>query len=197
MAAVGLVGVVVDDEVNEVLRRRRRDRHQAAEIHQKAAVALQARRRAGPAGRAPGQAPCDESSPMAPIEQIVERARTDLDPVDGGTVGRDHRLVGDVAGQDAKAFVAFHHDTWGLRPTRNATGCDSRIGLVDRRLDLGDVGVDAEQVMRDAHVVEDRLDDAHAVARRIASAFFRDRAATARSSCRSAACIRPRRRGWR
>jgi hypothetical protein len=42
MPAVRLVGVVLHHDVDKVLRRRRRDRHQAAEIHQEAAVALQA-----------------------------------------------------------------------------------------------------------------------------------------------------------
>src|SRR3984957_3114553 len=124
MAAVRLVGVVVGDEVNEIFWRCGRDGHQAAEIHQKAAIALQ-----------------DDDAPVRPAErqaksvrriephgadrQIVERPRAGLDPVDGGAVGRDHRFVGDVAGQDAKTFVAFHHDALGLRPTKNATGCDS------------------------------------------------------------------------
>ena len=41
------------------------------------------------------------------------------------------------------------------------------VGLLDRRPDLGDVGILIDEVMRDAHVVEDRLDDAHAIARRL------------------------------
>src|SRR5215467_9426820 len=43
-----------------------------------------------------------------------------------------------------------------------------RVGILDRRTDFRDVGVFIDQVVRDAHGVEDRLDDAHAVARRIA-----------------------------
>ena len=42
------------------------------------------------------------------------------------------------------------------------------VGVLDRRLDLGHVGIDADEVLGDAHVVEDRLNDANAVARRFA-----------------------------
>src|SRR5262245_25372336 len=43
-----------------------------------------------------------------------------------------------------------------------------RVGILDRGTDFRDVGLFIDQVMRDAHGVEDRLDDAHAIARRIA-----------------------------
>src|SRR5262249_51875678 len=43
-----------------------------------------------------------------------------------------------------------------------------RVALLDRGADFRDVGLSIDQVMRDAHGVEDRLDDAHAIARRIA-----------------------------
>ena len=36
-----------------------------------------------------------------------------------------------------------------------------RVGMLDRGMDFRDVGVFIDQVMRDAHGVEDRLDDAH------------------------------------
>ena len=42
------------------------------------------------------------------------------------------------------------------------------VGSFDCRLDLGDIGIHVDDVMLDAHVVEDRFDDAHAVTRRCA-----------------------------
>ena len=38
------------------------------------------------------------------------------------------------------------------------------ISRPNRRLDFRDVGIGADEMMRDAHVVEDRFDDAHAIA---------------------------------
>ena len=147
--------------MHEVLRRRGRDRDQAAEIHQQAAVAVEH-------DDAPVRPPERNAEPMRGAEphradrEVVERARIEVVPLDRAAVGGDHHLFGDVALEDLEAFVAVHHD--GLRPTRNATGDDFGIGLVDRGLDLGHVGILADEMMRDAHGVADRLDDAHAVA---------------------------------
>ena len=66
-----------------------------------------------------------------------------------------------MALEHLEAFVTLHHD--GLRPTSIATGVGVGVGLVDRRLDLGDVRILADQLVRNAHGVADRLDDAHAV----------------------------------
>ena len=43
-------------------------------------------------------------------------------------------------------------------------GFEFGVGLVDRRADFADVGLFLDVVVGDAHRVEDRLDDAHAVA---------------------------------
>src|SRR5208282_1674021 len=124
MAAVRLVRFVMRDEMNEILGCGRGDRHQTPKIHQKAAVALQdddafirpAKRKAKPVRGI---------QPHGPDRQIIEHPRIDRDPVDCRAVGRDHRLVGDVARQDTKAFVPLYHGALGLRPIRNTTGSDS------------------------------------------------------------------------
>ena len=123
VAAVRLVSSVLRDEVHEVLGRDFGDRHQAAEIHQQRAIALQDDDAlVRPAER--------ETEPMRGIEahradrRVIEGARRDLDPVHRGAVGRDHPLIGDVTRQGAKTFIALHHS--GLRAIKNATGCESR-----------------------------------------------------------------------
>ena len=123
MAAVGLVGAVLDHDVHEVLRRRRRDGDEAAEIHQQAAVALQADDAfAGPSERqAEG---VGGVQPHRADGEVVERALAEVEPVHRRAVGRDDDLVGHVARKHPEAFVALHHDADGLRPISSATGCD-------------------------------------------------------------------------
>ena len=56
----------------------------------------------------------------------------------------------------------------GPAPDQQRQRMRRRIGILDRRRNFRDVGFRVDQVVRDAHGIEDRLDDAHAVARRIA-----------------------------
>ena len=99
VAAVGLVGSVVRHEMDEVLRRDSGDGHQAAEIHQQAAVALQADNALiRTAERQPE--PVRGIQPHGADGKIIERARLELDPIDGRAIGRNHGLVGDMARQE-------------------------------------------------------------------------------------------------
>ena len=122
MAAIGLIGFVLRNQMNEVLRRHRGDRDQAAKIHQERAVALQD----DDALVRPAQR---QTEPVRGVEahradrRIVEDAGSDFDPIHRRAIGGDHRLIGDVASQNPETFVALHHV--GLRPIRNATGANS------------------------------------------------------------------------
>ena len=71
-----------------------------------------------------------------------------------------------MAGERAQAVVALHHD--GLRPISSDDRLHLRIGGLDRRRDLADIGLAFDLVIGDAHGVEHRLDDAHGVALRLA-----------------------------
>ena len=127
MRAIGLVGAVVADEMHEVLRRRRPDRDQAAEIHQQAAIAIEHQYAlVGPPQRQPQAMRGGE--PHGADREIVERARIELAPFRGRAVGSNHDLVRHMAGENPEAVVAFHHlrhpGGSGLRPIRSATGSD-------------------------------------------------------------------------
>ena len=123
MAAIGLVGAVLDHEMDQVFRPRLGDGHQAAEIHQKAAVAVEHDDPAvgqpdgeaeGVRGGLPHRADADE----------VERARVDRHPLEGRRIGRHHDGAAAVLGEFAEAFVAAHHRSI-LRPISATTGRDS------------------------------------------------------------------------
>ncbi len=121
MAAIGLIGAVLHHQMHEILRGHRRDGDEAAEIHQEAAVTLQA----DDALVRPAEREAERMRGVQPHgadREIVERALAEREPVDRRAVGRDHDLVGHVPLERAKAFVSLHHDIDGLRPTRNATG---------------------------------------------------------------------------
>src|SRR5262249_39051280 len=105
-------------------RRRRGDGHERAEIHEEAAVALQA-------DDAPPRLAERQTQRVRTIEphrahgKIVERALPEREPIDRGRIGRNHDLVAHVPLQRAKAFIALHHAAGGLRPINSATGCDA------------------------------------------------------------------------
>jgi archaeosine-15-forming tRNA-guanine transglycosylase len=109
--------------MDEVLRRRRGNRHKRSEVHQEAAVALQTDDTLfGPAERQAQRVRGIE--PHRAHRKVVERAFAELEPVDGGTVGRDHNLVGDMPRKRAETLVSLHHAAEGLRPIKRASGCD-------------------------------------------------------------------------
>ena len=123
MSAVGLVGAVLHHDVHEVVRRGRGGGDEAAEIHQQAAVALQADDAfAGPSERQPQGVGGVE--PHRTDGEVIERALPEVEPVHRRAVGRHDDLVGHVARKHPEAFVALHHDAEGLRPISSATGCD-------------------------------------------------------------------------
>jgi hypothetical protein len=124
MRAVRFVGSVLHDEMDKVFWRRRGDRHETAEVHQQAAVALQT-------NDAPVGSPERQTQRVRGIEphrahgEVVERPLPEFEPIDGGTVGRHHDLVADVARKRAEALISLHHDGEGLRPINSASGCDA------------------------------------------------------------------------
>src|SRR5262245_27353827 len=67
------------------------------------------------------------------------------------------------------ASVVETSNRWRQWPPANEQrdGEGIRISLLDRRLDLGHVGILADEMMRDAHGVADRLDDAHPITARL------------------------------
>src|SRR6266545_1872084 len=143
MAAIRLVGAVVADEMHEVLRRRRPDGHEAAEVHQQAAVAVE--HDDAPARIGERETKCVRGGESHRAHgEVVEDARAEVVPLDRRAVGRDHDLIGDVACEHLEAVFSFHHGTgalfqslWvvavalqlakasGLRPMSSATGKES------------------------------------------------------------------------
>src|SRR6516162_7656032 len=111
------------NEMHEILRRHRSDRHQAAEIHQERTVALQHDHALVRLAERQAQAVRD-IEPHGADRRVIEYARLDRHPIDRRAVGRNDSFIGDVPGEHAKAFVTLHHD--GLLPTRNATARDWR-----------------------------------------------------------------------
>src|SRR6266516_2874846 len=121
---VRLVGSVLDDDMDEILRRRRGDGDQRSEVHQQAAVALQTND--APVGPAQRQSEgVRRIEPHRAHREVVERALPEFEPVDGGTIGRDHGLVGDVPRKRAETLIPLHHAAEGLRPINRASGCDA------------------------------------------------------------------------
>src|SRR3989442_1269550 len=88
MSAVRLVGAILAEEMDQVPGRGGADRHQRSEIHQQAAVAVE-----------------DDDAPVRPAERetepargsephraeriVIERARRELEPVEGRGIDRD------------------------------------------------------------------------------------------------------------
>jgi hypothetical protein len=123
MAAVRLVGAVLEDEMKEILRRDLADRDERAEVHQQAAVAVEHDHAlVGPAERE--AEPMRGRKPHGTVREVVERMRADVDPVERRRVDRQHDVgVGHVPGQRLEAFVALHRHA-GLRPISSTTGCE-------------------------------------------------------------------------
>ena len=98
--------------------------HERAEIHEEAAVTLQA-------DDAPLRLAQRQPQRVRAIEphrahgKIVERALSEREPIDGGRISRNHDLVAHVPRQRAKAFIALHHAVEGLRPINNVSGCEA------------------------------------------------------------------------
>src|SRR5215211_8417154 len=135
MAAVRLVCAVLAHKVNEVARGGLGDRHQGAEVYEQAAVTVENDHPlVRPSEREPE--PVRGGQPHRAVRQIVERARSDGEPVERGAVDRQNDVAGvDVARQRLEAIVALHHDATGLRPMSRTTGCElsyasSMAGLI-------------------------------------------------------------------
>ena len=123
MSAVGLVGAVLDHDMDEVLRRGRGNGHEAPEIHQQAAVALQADDALVRASKRQPQR-MGGVEPHRTDGKVIERALPKVEPVHGRTVGRHHDLIGHVTRKHPETLVSLHHDAEGLRPINSATGCE-------------------------------------------------------------------------
>ena len=196
MAAVGLVGAVLADEMKQVLRRRLGDGDQRAEVHQQAAVAVEHDHPlVGPAEREAERMRGRE--PHRAVREIVERVRPDVDPVERGRIDRQHDVgVGDVARDRREAVFLRSIMSASVRSGERRACCRRRpcrspAGFCATSASLLDV------VVGDAHRLEDRLDDAHAVAlglpRHHADLLFQE----ADHHADRQLSIRPRRRGWR
>ena len=108
VAAVGLVSAVFADEMDEVARRDLGDGHQAPEIHQQAAVAVEHDDALVGASQRQSQRMRRGLAHRADAE-VDQRLRLDRPPFERGLIDGNDDLVRVMASQQLQAFVAAHH----------------------------------------------------------------------------------------
>jgi hypothetical protein len=108
--------------MHEIARRDVADRHERAEIHQKAAVAVEHDHSPLGAGQRQAETVRRRETHGADGHVIQRMIGPRRNPVEGGAVGADHDVVGNMPCKNLEALIALHHDGIGLRPRRIASG---------------------------------------------------------------------------